>query len=249
MQFEYFDVSHEWRPCNPKMAGSGVIACRPQAGACEGRCKDCYFSGGRYYEDIFSPHIPEPIWASDNHYIVRMNDGNDSNHLREVVLRTARKYHRVFFNTRLPRLDFEGLGPVVLTVNGEYTDVSSLFVLDDIGNLMAVRFRLNTWNVELCKYVIDYYGKLNVPVLLTFMAYYKETVRKPEDYAWQKRTLNEYWKIKPEARIKLEEDLGIDGEKVLTCTTRESSYCRDCGNCKRLFEWWKDRNEKVSSAT
>jgi len=33
---EYLDVSGEWRPANPKMMGSGIVACRPQVGTCPG---------------------------------------------------------------------------------------------------------------------------------------------------------------------------------------------------------------------
>ena len=44
-----------------------------------------------------------------------MNCGNDSNNQRELVIETAQRYKRFFFNTPIPRFDFPG--PVVLTAN------------------------------------------------------------------------------------------------------------------------------------
>ena len=247
---QYLDISGEVRPENPKMAGSGVVACRPQKGACLGRCQDCFFNGGRYYEDIAVPHIPDPDWVNGNGLVVRMNDGNDSNFNRDVVIDVARKYDRFFFNTRVPCLDFPG--PVVLTVNGDYTDEAAWMVEPDLcDRLMAVRFRVNTWNLGLARNVINYYSFLNVPVLLTFMAYYREDVKDPEGYVWKQRTLNSYWVIKPEERAKVEDALSVvdedEDDAVRTCTTRTGHRCADCRNCLDLYERWCKRPGAATS--
>jgi len=88
---------------------------------------------------------------------------------------------------------------------------------------------------SLAQQVIDHYRPLNVPVLLTFMTYYREIVQEPHNYTWKKRTMNSYWVISPDARDWLETELGVDGDMVRTCTTRESHYCRDCRNCENLY--------------
>jgi len=230
-----------WQPCNPKMVGSGVVACRPQVGPCPNRCADCFFGHGRYYEDIWTPHIPDPKWVNENHLIVRMNDGNDSNYCREMVMEVAKMYNRVFFNTSKPQFDFGNLGPVVFTANGRNTD-GDIVLVESCSNLMTVRIRLNTWNVELVRRGVEHYTARDVPVLLTFMAYYAEKCYDPDSYEWKKRTKNPYWCVKPEARIQLEEQLGVDGNLIRTCTTRESHFCKDCGNCKLLYERWESKH-------
>ena len=62
---------------------------------------------------IDRPHVPTPEEVGDG--IVRMNCGNDSNNQRDLVIETAKRYQRYFFNTSIPRFDFPG--PVVLTAN------------------------------------------------------------------------------------------------------------------------------------
>ena len=234
---DYLDINGQWRPANPKLAGSGIVACRPQVGTCLGNCEDCFFKGGRYYEDLEVPHIPDPMWVAENGFLVRMNDGNDSNYQRDLVIRVARMYDDAFFNTRLPNLDFPG--PVVLTVNGDDTD-DIAHLLEAPPNLMCVRVRTNSWNLDLVKHVIAHYTKQGVPVRPTFMAYYRSCVREPKNYIWKKRTLNSYWVLKPEVRARIEEELGVDGLMVHTCTTRDSHLCCDCGKCLEIYRRWKE---------
>jgi hypothetical protein len=234
----YLDVSGEWRPENPKLAGSSIVACRPQVGPCLGNCADCFFKGGRYYEDINVAHIPDPLWVNSNHLLVRMNDGNDSNYERDLVMAVARKYARVFFNTRVPRIDFDDIGPVVFTVNGEDTDLTAVCLTGDLGALMTVRVRVNTWNLPLVRQVIDWYLPRKIPVRLTYMAYYQESVREPDNYEWRKRTLNSYWCIQPEVRARIERELGYDDEMIHACTKAGGEGCRDCGKCLKIYEQW-----------
>jgi hypothetical protein len=236
---KYLDISGEWRPENPKISGSGVTPCRPQIGKCTGHCEECFFHGGRYYEDINVAHVPDPAWVERENLLVRMNDGNDSNHMRDLVIKVAAQYKRVFFNTRIPSLEFPG--PVVLTVNGD--DIMHAHLLPDdmpgFDRLMAVRVRTNTWNLALVHQVMDHYWhELGVPVIITFMAYYQD--RAPAqaltgDYVWKKRTTNPYWCVTDEARDEIEE--AFPG--AFTCTSRSSSLCKDCGNCLKLYEQWR----------
>ena len=66
---------------------------------------------------------------------------------------------------------------------------------------MMVRARVNTWNLELIDRIVDFYTKRKVPVILTFMAYFNESVpvRHQNNYKFRKRTLNSYWAITTEA--------------------------------------------------
>ena len=111
---------------NPKTKGSGIICCIPQTGQCPQKCPDCFFQGGRSFlhplEDNL-PNMPDSKYAED--YIVRVNDGNDSNVDRENVIKSTKQYKRKFYNTSIPK-DLEGFGdPVVLTVNpSKMTDKS-----------------------------------------------------------------------------------------------------------------------------
>lgn len=247
----YLDISGEWRPDNPKTRGTVIQTCRPQVGPCPGNCQDCYFMGGRYYEPLDKPHVPDPAWVNHHGFIVRMNEGNDSNHQRDLVIQTANRYQHHFFNTRHPKIDFPG--PVLVTVNGEDIDHSALWigdyaaVDDNLEKLMAVRFRLNTWNVDLARRVIRRYGSREIPVLLTFMAYYTTLPQKPEDYETKRRTLNTYQIIKPEARKRLERELGVDQAMVRTCTTPYSHTCKDCNNCALLYLRWLGKKANTTT--
>lgn len=242
---QYLDITGECRKANPKLAGSGIVACRPQIGTCPGNCADCFFKGGRYYEDLGRPHVPHPDWVRKNKLLVRMNDGNDSNHMRELVIGTASLYDDVFFNTRIPCLLFPSA--VVLTVNGDDTDGHAWLLPPDtpgFENLACVQFRANTWNTELAKRAIDHYQPLGVPVRLTYMAYYAESVREPADYEWRKRTLNSYWCILPEARDRIEDELGYDDYLIHACTRKGGHLCRECKKCHRMYQDWQEKRER-----
>jgi hypothetical protein len=244
MRMNYKDLHLGERPENPKTAGSRITPCRPQTGPCPNGCTDCFYKGGRYYEDIDIPHIPDPDWVRENDLIVRMNDGHDSSHGFEEVLKTAKMYSNVFFNTQHPHRLSEFPGPVVLTINGQYTD-HAVWMVSDTRNLMAVRFRLNTWNIDLARLAHNYYLPRDIPTLYTFMAYYREYDAIPEEhkknYIWKKRTVNSYWCISGRARTALEELLIPHSSYTLACTSRTSHACKDCRNCERLYKMWKDK--------
>ncbi|GAG14067.1 unnamed protein product, partial [marine sediment metagenome] len=158
---------------NPKTKGSGIICAIPQIGTCPNNCEDCFFQSGRSYLEPLEdnlPNIPEQV----DYQVVRVNDGNDSNvDYPTVEMKTQHYLHR-FFNTAIPKIPSKTV-PFVLTVNpGKQTD-KSFWHLSTAKNLMFVRFRANTWNIELQKECIEFYSRRDIPIVLTFMAYFDTT--------------------------------------------------------------------------
>jgi len=229
---------------NPKVKGSGIIECIPQKGRCPVGCPDCFFQGGRSYLSPLEenlPHIPSVEMAEGR--VVRMNDGNDSNVQRELVESTASQFKDVFFNTSIPKDLDKFPGPVVLTLNpGNMTDVDFHKLDPTPTNLMFVRVRVNAWNLEsVADLAVRWYAeKEGVPVVLTFMAYYKEKIAEEYEhcYEWKKRTINSYWCLKQEEINKIEnryKQLGL----VYSCGSRGT--CQMCGNCLREYYATKER--------
>jgi hypothetical protein len=176
--------------------------------------------------------------------IVRMNDGNDSNHYRKLVIEASKLYDEVFFNTSIPK-DLEGFGsPVVLTVNpGKMTDDYAHFISEVPSNLMFVRFRTNTWNLELCDKVVEYYSSHNVSTVLTFMAYYNETIQKEHKkfYSFRKRTTNSYWVINPDVWDDIMNKYS-ENQFVYSCGKNANTFkCSRCGTCLREYYYTKER--------
>lgn len=235
---------------NPKVKGSGIITCIPQKGICPNRCEDCFFQSGRSYLEPLKenlPHLP-PMELTENR-VVRINDGNDSNVSRVQVERIAKAYKMHFFNTAIPAAlgDFDA--PVILTINpGKMTDMEWHKLPDVPDNLMFVRIRTNMWNLlEVVDHAVEYYTKLGVAVVLTFMAYYTEKI--PEEnkgcYEWKKRTLNSYWVPKQWAIERVMEDY-IRNPFVYSCGVKGRYECMFCGNCVREYFNAMDRLEGVS---
>jgi len=233
---------------NPKTAGSGILCAIPQKGPCPVRCADCFFQSGRSFLEPLDENLPNmPTPEQTRGKVVRFNDGNDSNHQRDLVMAAAAQYEHVFFNTSMPK-DLEGFGrPVVLTVNpGKKTDRSAHLIDPVPANLMFVRFRANTWNTELCDQVVEHYSKREVPIVLTFMAYYGESVPEAHQkhYSFRKRTLNSYWVINPEAWDMLLARYP-DNQWVYGCGKDAMTFkCHRCGNCLREYFMTLERMNK-----
>jgi len=231
---------------NPKTAGSGedgehrgIVCCIPQRGVCPVGCADCFFQSGRSYLEPLDEHLPNmPSIRAVGDRILRVNDGNDSNNQRELVLAMTRRYRYKFFNTSMP-IDLEGfVDPVVLTVNpGKMTDRRA-HLLDPVPrNLMFVRFRVNTWNLELADQVVAHYTSRGVPVVLTAMAYYRKKTRKGHEgnYVFKKRTLNSYWVLTPEMGAEIAARYA-DNPLVFTCGSTLTDYpCKKCNKCERFY--------------
>jgi hypothetical protein len=234
-------VAHKYIE-NPKTAGSGILGCIPQTGVCPNKCEDCFFQSGRSYLEPLSENLPNmpPLYLA-RHYIVRVNDGNDSNVQRDLVIRATRKYPQKFYNTAINH-DLGGFNaPVVLTLNpGKMTD-KDFHRLEEIPpNLMFVRFRVNMWNLEFCDQAVKFYTERDVPVILTFMRYYNVTIPRKEDegfYSVRKNIQNSYWKITTEG-WQMIMDQYRHNKRVHSCGTEGKNgtfLCRDCGHCLREY--------------
>lgn len=179
-----------------------------------------------------------------NYNVVRVNDGNDSNVNRKHVLEQTSIYPMKFYNTAIPN-DLEGFNdPVVLTINPATLTDTGFHRLKEIpSNLMFVRFRVNMWNLRNFRDAVHYYGDREVPIVATFMAYFKESIPDgyKSHYTFRKRTINSYWAINTESwrtvmrywnDTKWEKWVyscgKIEGEKGVTA-------CRHCGNCLREY--------------
>lgn len=234
---------------NPKTVYSGMITCIPQKGLCPNKCADCFFQSGRSYLEPLEENLPHiPPYELTKGRIVRMNDGNDSNIQRELVEKTAKQFDDYFFNTSMPK-DLEKFsGPVVLTVNpGKMTDNDFYKIGKKPVNLMFVRVRTNTWNLEnVVNPAISYYTQREVPVVLTFMAYFDTKIKQgyEYDYVFRKRTLNSYYAIIT-ASWKIIMEMYRYNPWVYSCGKIEGekgiTKCSRCGNCIREYYNTKER--------
>lgn len=224
---------------NPKVKGSGIIACIPQAGLCPHGCEDCFFQSGRSYLEPLKENLPYvPLVGISIGRVVKMNDGNDSNIERDLVEKTAERYENVFFNTASPHRLGGYPAPVVFTVNmGKMTDTGFHKLKKIPDNLMFVRVRVNSWNVsDVVIPAVEYYTEKGVVVVLTYMAYYTATIPPIyiEDYKWKKRTLNSYYVLREERQEGIEGLFNRD-PIVYSCGYKGQYACTFCGNCIREY--------------
>ena len=245
---------------NPKTKGSGIFAVIPQQGRCPNNCKHCFFQGhGRSYLKPIEENTPNmPTLQQTIGRVVRVNDGNDSNLYKYLVKDSVKFYPQKFFNTSIPKnLEFFE-DPVVLTINpAEMTD-KEFYKLNPIPkNLMFVRIRTNMWNIhDVVIPAVKYYTDREVPVVLTFMAYYDTDDKVPEEipevylhcYEFRKRTLNCYYAITTNA-WEMIMSLFKYNHWVYSCSKIEGEKgtykCHRCGNCLReyFYTMEKMRNE------
>ena len=233
---------------NPKQDDTLLWDCIPQVGPCPIGCNQCFYNRpGAYYVPIDKPQIPtiEEVGVDG---IVRMNCGNDSNNQRELVIAAAQQYRQFFFNTSVARYDFPG--PVVLTANPKEEEDNFHRPAWHWGNwaspadnLMFVRLRTSATNLDLIDKAVRMWTTAQVPVVLTFMAYYdKEPVVPPAMlaavgeacYEWRVRHINSYWcPTKPFIRHVL--SLFRDNRLVSMCASVNSPYYRECRNCETYY--------------
>jgi len=231
---------------NPKQEGTPFFDCIPQIGPCPIGCNQCFYNRpGAYYVPIDRPHVPTPEEVGDG--IVRMNCGNDSNNQRDLVIEAARQYRRYFFNTSIPRFDFPG--PIVLTANPKEEQEGSYAMPNWYGddwhspaaNLMFVRLRTSATNLRLVNQAVAAWTAAQVPVVITFMAYYDHEPQVPADllfkgecYQWRVRHINSYWcPTKEFMRWVMSRYAG--NRLVSMCSSIDSAYCRDCRNCESHY--------------
>jgi hypothetical protein len=233
---------------NPKLEGSEIIDCIPQKGKCKNGCLDCYYNNGFYLDlETELPQLPTLEEVGDK--IVRVNSGHDSNLQKDKVLISTEQYTKKFYNTSIPNFNFPS--PVIYTINGRLDDVEfennfnstiyTCFDYDYLHNLMAIRFRVNTWNTDLLKKICDwckeFFMYYDIPILLTFMRYTKEeTILESERkyYTYRKSILNSYYCINEEGWNKVIDEMKDYNIKVCG-KTYGNSYCKNCGNCVEFY--------------
>ena len=238
---------------NPKTQGSGILCCIPQIGKCPNNCPDCFYQSGASYLEPLSENLPNiPYYDVQEHQVVRVNDGNDSNNdWNTVVHGTSWFYHR-FFNTSVPKLDFPA--PVVLTLNPADKTDKDFHVLQYVpANLMFLRWRANLWNIAQLKDAITFYTgqqhaelRRRVPIVVTWMCYSDENSipgSYRHGYEWRTHVSNPYWQVRPSEwdAVML---LFRDNPYVYSCGTPWSSLCSRCGNCLREWHATMERMEK-----
>lgn len=234
---------------NPKLKGSGILACIPQEGRCPINCPDCFFQGGRSYLEPLEENVPNmpPVKETKNR-VVRVNDGNDSNNQREMVMEKCKEYELKFYNTSIPKDLHLFNAPVVLTVNpGDKIDESAFLLSELPVQLMYVRVRVNTWNLEnVVDKVVEHYTAREIPVVLTFMAYYNLKIpeKHKKNYIFRKRTLNYYWAITTAAWEEVMNRYRYN-IFVYSCGKIEGELgdtrCSRCGTCLREFFQTRER--------
>ena len=233
---------------NPKTKGSGILCCIPQTGECPMKCADCFFQSGRSFLEPLDENLPNmPSKDQAEGFVIRVNDGNDSNNQRELVMESTKIYKDKFYNTSIPRDLDKFDAPVVLTVNpAKVTNIRYRVVPDPIPkNLMFVRIRTNMWNLWLVEEAADYYTERGVPVVLTFMAYFNKEVPKEykDFYEYRKRTLNSYYVIKFDAWKKVMA-LFETNPMVHSCSGPNNFKCYNCGTCLREYYSTKVRMQR-----
>jgi len=235
---------------NPKTKGSGILCAIPQSGRCPVGCAECFFQSGRSFLEPLDENLPNmPDIHQTKGRIVRVNDGNDSNVDREAVIRATDRFPMRFFNTSIPK-DLSGFpDPVVLTLNpSSMTDESFHRIETPPENLMFVRFRTNSWNLPLLQDAVRWYSEIEVPLVITFMAYYDISSipeKHIEHYEFKKRTLNSYY-VPKESVWREVSSLFNNNRYVYTCGKDSTTHsCSRCGNCIREFfnakERWRQR--------
>ena len=173
-----------------------------------------------------------------------MNSGHDSNFNWLYVIESTKLYPRRFFNTSIPEFNFPD--PVVFTANPqeEYAVPNHCIPEELIKNLMFVRLRVSSSNLNYVSVAAKKWGERGVPVVLTFMRYFEE-----EAFAWQvknqytlrKHIKNSYWCPTEEFMKMALMFVRLSNPKVEMCGTPTSSRCKDCLRCEKYYYEAKGR--------
>lgn len=219
---------------NPKLQGTNIVDAIPQTGKCPGGCEACFYNYN-FFRTLDEPLIP--TLEESKGKIIRINSGHDSNIQKDLVLKTTEQYEHKFYNTSIVNFDFPS--PVVFTANGGNGDLKLIYD----KNIMFVRVRTNSWDLEIVDKAVDFYLiKHNIPVVLTFMRYYNgKKVAGNNDYEWKKHILNEYFCLRQETILRILKRYEKTG--VRTCGNNVSNCCLDCRNCEFLY-WEHLRRNK-----
>jgi hypothetical protein len=222
---------------NPKQAGTPLIDCIPQTGECPVGCAECFYNGGRFYRTLDEPLLPTAAEAAGK--IVRVNSGHDSNIDRDLVINLTKSFPDKFYNTAIPKFGFPG--PTIFTANGK-----GLFFLEQckISDVMAVRVRFNSWDLDEQDKLICHYHSESTPIIITWLRYYSAEVipdNHHKNYSWRQSVINEYWTLFPDIKNDLLKPYR-SLSNVYSCSPLWSSYCTNCGVCELLYRRWKAAN-------
>lgn len=229
---------------NPKTNDSQVLGCVPLHGPCPFACADCFAQykdkRGRSYLGENWEHTPNmPSLEQAEKKIIRVNDIGDSSDRVNQVVAAVQCYKHRFYNTsftgRLQHFD----APFMLSVNpGDLTDQSYQQILSRFhSNALAVRVRVNMWNVHVVQEVINHYTAVGIPVIMTFMAYHETPIPREYEqyYKDRQRTINNYYCITQEGWDKVLAQLQLN-ELTLTCGRDATTHaCTACRNCEKLY--------------
>lgn len=255
---------------NPKLQGTNIFDCIPQAGKCPNNCNQCFFNRpDAFFTNINEPHVPSVDEVGDDG-IVRVNSGHDSNIQKQLVLQTTECFKRKFFNTSIPDFDFPA--PVVFTANRNeesppYTPNQLRGQFKYFDRLMFVRLKASPTNFQMVRDGVERWNDMHIPVVITFMRYYDcepliktdiwdndhEAVLTLEEFAAQfgespylfkKHISNTYWCPSPMFIRMYMRGLGAYYRKLLfTCGSFTSSFCKDCMNCVGFYHIAVNRME------
>lgn len=234
---------------NPKQEGSVLIDCIPQDGPCPNQCNECYYNRPGAFYAGHTPNIPS--FEDSEGKIVRMNSGHDSNVEKEKVLEAAKKYEDVFFNTSIPSILF-GRFPCVVTINPD--EDNTFFAPSDVGKdsaalarLMFVRVRVSPTNAFIVNDAVCMWTHHNVPVVLTFMAYWDEIPEQGDLYEKKVRTLNSYH-VATRKYMATTISRFVNNPLVYMCGTIYSHSCKDCRICEHMYWLAKSRIKTLMDA-
>jgi len=220
---------------NPKQDGSNVFDCKPQSGKCPMNCNQCFYNReDAFYVDRDSPWMPPLEDVGDG--IMRVNSGHDSNCQRSFVIDQTEQYSKRFFNTSIPKFEFPG--PVVFTANPKEEEraVLPMDVEPVPENIMFVRLRVSSTNLEFVENAASCWSAVGVPVVLTFMAYYDHEPECPENYEWKQRHINSYWCPTPKfLSDTLQQIREYAGRSVTLCGSVNEYKCMSCRNCETYY--------------
>ena len=224
---------------NPKTKDSGILCAIPQKGKCPLNCPGCFYNEGRSYLNPIKDNTPNmPSYMQSLGRIIRVNDGGDSSINRAQVINDTLSFARKFYNTSIPDKLDQFDAPVVLTCNPAQMTDKDFYKVDPIpDNLMMVRVRVNVWNIELVDKVVFYYTARHIPVVLTFLAYFKQPIpdKYKDDYEWRTRVQNSYWCVKQKPREQIVDRYKLD-KSVHVCGHRSMDvHCKYCGNCLKFY--------------
>jgi hypothetical protein len=228
---------------NPKQEDTNLFDCVPQIGPCPVKCNQCFYNRpGAFYLPIDEPSIPTPEEVGDG--IVRMNCGNDSNNQRDLVIEAASQYKHASSTTSIPRFDFPG--PVVWTANAceeQPVRIPPALLSGIPDNLMFIRLRVSSTNLRNIKLAAEWFTEKQVPVVLTFMAYYEAEPKPPADVlaAWVGRATSGVCGTstptgaRPPRSSATSWACSRENRLVSYCGSLEGSYCRLCLNCETHY--------------